>query len=75
MKTKILKNKDITFKLSDVFIMLINVKMPKIVGILTYKSMINFILLHEKFCTWVDVFRIIPQFRILRLTFHRKSAS
>ena len=25
--------------------------------------------------TWVKVFRIIPQFRILRLTFHRKSAS
>ena len=25
--------------------------------------------------TWVKVFRIIPKFRILRLTFHRKSAS
>ena len=25
--------------------------------------------------TWVNVFRIIPEFRILRLTFHRKSAS
>ena len=24
---------------------------------------------------WVEVFRIIPEFRILRLTFHRKSAS
>ena len=24
---------------------------------------------------WVKVFRIIPEFRILRLTFHRKSAS
>ena len=24
---------------------------------------------------WVKVFRIIPGFRILRLTFHRKSAS
>ena len=24
--------------------------------------------------TWVKVFRIIPEFRILRLTFHRKSA-
>ena len=23
---------------------------------------------------WVKVFRIIPEFRILRLTFHRKSA-
>ena len=25
--------------------------------------------------TWVKVFRIIPDFRILRLTLHRKSAS
>ena len=25
--------------------------------------------------TWVKVFRIIPEFRILRRTFHRKSAS
>ena len=25
--------------------------------------------------TWVKVFRIIPEFRILRLTFHRKAAS
>ena len=25
--------------------------------------------------TWVKVFRIIPEFRILRQTFHRKSAS
>ena len=24
---------------------------------------------------WVNVFRINPEFRILRLTFHRKSAS
>ena len=24
---------------------------------------------------WVKVFRIIPEFRILRLTFHRKSAT
>ena len=24
---------------------------------------------------WVEVFWIIPEFRILRLTFHRKSAS
>ena len=32
----------LAFKLSDVvFIMLINVKMPKIVGILTFMSMIN----------------------------------
>ena len=34
----------LAFKLSDVFIMLINVKMPKIVGILTFMSMINFML-------------------------------
>ena len=26
-------------------------------------------------CPWVEIFRIIPEFRILRLTFHRKSAS
>ena len=25
--------------------------------------------------SWIKVFRIIPDFRILRLTFHRKSAS
>ena len=25
--------------------------------------------------SWVKVFRIIPEFRILRLNFHRKSAS
>ena len=25
--------------------------------------------------SWVKVFRIIPEFKILRLTFHRKSAS
>ena len=25
-------------------------------------------------CPWVKVFRIVPEFRILRLTFHRKSA-
>ena len=28
-----------------------------------------------KIIAWVKVFRIIPEFRILRLTFHRKSAS
>ena len=50
IKTKMLENKDFfAFKLSDVlFIMQINVKMPtivgiiKIVGILTFISMINF---------------------------------
>ena len=35
----------LAFSLSDVaFIMLINVKMPTIVGILTFMSMINFVL-------------------------------
>ena len=44
-KTKKLKIKTfLAFKLSKVlFIVLINVKMPKIVGILTFMSMINFI--------------------------------
>ena len=32
-------------------------------------------LLCRSLFTWVKVFRIIPEFRILRLTFHRKSAS
>ena len=53
IKTKILKNKDIScLKLSDVIlIMILNVKMPTIVGILTFRSMINFMLSsveHEK---------------------------
>ena len=48
----------LTLSLSDVvFIMLINVKMPTIVGILTFMSMINFVLIwadHEKkFCNIV----------------------
>ena len=30
---------------------------------------------HAPICTWVKFFRINPEFRILRLTFHRKSAS
>ena len=39
------KKFNLAFKLSDVvFIMLINVKMPTIVGILTFMSMINFML-------------------------------
>ena len=44
-KNNMLKTKTFhAFKLSDVvFIMLINVKMPTIVGILTFMSMINFI--------------------------------
>ena len=48
-KIKTLKNIDFSFKLSDVvFIMLIDVKMPTIVGILTFLSMINSML------SWVD---------------------
>ena len=31
--------------------------------------------LRSKLHSWVKVFRIIPEFMILRLTFHRKSAS
>ena len=45
-KTKIPTNKDF-FALSlsdDVFIMLINVEMPTIVGILTFMSTLNFVL-------------------------------
>ena len=45
IKTKMLKNKDFLLSDSDVlFIMLINVKMPLVVGILTFMSMINFML-------------------------------
>ena len=45
-KTKIPTNKKVScFSLSDVaFIMLLNVKMPTIVGILTFMSRINFVL-------------------------------
>ena len=46
IKTKLQKGKAfLAFKLSDVvFIKLINVKMPTIVGILTFMSMINLML-------------------------------
>ena len=46
IKTNMLENKDfIASKFSDgVFIMLISLKMPTIVGILTFMSLINFIL-------------------------------
>ena len=50
-KTKMLRkiNTFLAFKLSDVlFIMLIHVKMPTIVGILTFMSMMNFML------SWVE---------------------
>ena len=51
IKTKILTNEEVFFALSlsvVVFIMLINVKMPTIVGILTVICMINFVL------NWVE---------------------
>ena len=52
IKTKMLIKIFLAFKLSDgVFILLINVKMPTIVGILTFMSRINFMLNrveHEK---------------------------
>ena len=45
IKTKIpTKKKFLALSLSDVIIMLINVKMPTIVGILTFMSRINFVL-------------------------------
>ena len=47
IKTETLKKRVVShaFKLSyDIFIMLINVKMPTIVGILTFMSRINFVL-------------------------------
>ena len=62
-KKFMLKIKDFScfFKLSDVvFIMLINVKMPTIVGILTFMSKFNFILSlveHEQ-CLKIIVIRI-----------------
>ena len=43
---EMLKNKNfLALKLSDVFILLINVKMPSIVGILTFMSRINSMLI------------------------------
>ena len=45
IKTKIPTNKEVSrFKSLVVFIMLTNVKMPTIVGILTFMSRINFVL-------------------------------
>ena len=45
IKTKIPTNEELSLSLSDViFIILLNVKMPTFVGILTFMSMINFIL-------------------------------
>ena len=42
------------------------------VGVLKFQTLVA---LQKISDTWVKVFRIIPEFRILRLTFHRKSAS
>ena len=55
--TKMLKNIDFScFKLSDVvFIMLMNVKMPTIVDILTFMSMINCMLINVKISTIVGI--------------------
>ena len=45
IKTKMLKQRPLTFILLDVvFIMLINIKMPTIVGISKFMSRINFML-------------------------------
>ena len=33
------------------------------------------ILIDEGNTTWVKIFRVVSEFRILRLTFHRKSVS
>ena len=41
VKTKIPINEEVSCFKSDIFIMLINVKMPTIVGILTFMSRIN----------------------------------
>ena len=35
----------------------------------------NYCIIVVKISAWMKVFRIVPEFRILRLTFHRKSAS
>ena len=43
------------------------------VGGLSFPLTLNYCL--NWLFSWVKVFRIIPEFRILRLTFHRKSAS
>ena len=49
IKTKILTKKFLALSLSDVvFIMLINVKMPTVVGILTFIRRINFVLSMKK---------------------------
>ena len=57
IKTNMLKNKDyLAFKLSNVvFIMLINVTMPTIVGIITFISMINFMLLNS---AWIKFYNL-----------------
>ena len=46
IKTKFLKKKDFSW-FQTLFVMLINVKMPTIVGILMFMSMINFVLRYD----------------------------
>ena len=60
IKTKILLNEDVSCsKVSDiVFIMLINVKMPTIVGILTFMSRINFVLMRKVLSSQGQVSRV-----------------
>ena len=41
INTKMVKNKDLLFNSDVVFIMLVNVKMPTVVVIFTFMSMIN----------------------------------
>ena len=43
-------------------------------GVKKVRKGINYVMYISAFTTWVKVFRIIPEFRILRLTFNRKSA-
>ena len=63
IKTKIQTTEEVSFSLSDVvFIMLINVKMPTIVGTLTFISRINFML------NWVEHGKVLkPQGLIIDL--------
>ena len=43
-------------------------------GVDSDKIQPNYIAPSDSIITWVKVFRINPEFRIFRLTFHRKSA-
>ena len=48
--------------------------MGKSAGAISYWESVGF-QTADVMSAWVKVFRINPEFRILRLTFHRKSAS